>query len=142
MTIEQRERIRQGESGHPCSDATKAAIGRANTGHYQTPEARARMSIARRGLSAGPSHWNWRGGISSESHIIRTSTEYADWRTAVFERDNYTCQDCGQYGGDLNAHHVHEFAKYPEERFIVANGITLCVACHNKTKGREELLEA
>ena len=33
-------------------------------------------------------------------------------------------------GGNLRAHHVQPFAKHPERRFDVANGITLCHPCH------------
>ena len=60
----------------------------------------------------------------------RGTPEYAEWRKAVFERDNYTCQDCLTIGGKLNAHHIHKFSKYPAERYLVENGITLCVQCH------------
>lgn len=61
---------------------------------------------------------------------IRKSTEYNEWRTAVFKRDNFTCQICGQVGRSLNAHHIKPFAKYPNDRFDVNNGVTLCLQCH------------
>ena len=61
---------------------------------------------------------------------IRNCQEYREWRTAVFERDGYTCQNCGQKGGKLNAHHMKPFALYPELRLDVDNGITLCKECH------------
>lgn len=63
---------------------------------------------------------------------IRNSTEYKEWRTAVFERDNYTCQLCGAHGVKLNAHHKKPFAYFPELRTDTSNGITLCVSCHKK----------
>lgn len=37
----------------------------------------------------------WKGGITPINAKIRNSKEYADWRTAVYKRDNYTCQGCG-----------------------------------------------
>lgn len=60
----------------------------------------------------------------------RNSSRYRNWRKKVFERDNFTCQHCGQRGGELNAHHVKPFAKYKKLRFEVDNGLTLCVSCH------------
>lgn len=56
--------------------------------------------------------------------------EYDEWRKAVFQRDDYTCQRCGQRGGRLHAHHIKAWAEYPELRYDVANGITYCAKCH------------
>ncbi len=64
---------------------------------------------------------------------IRQSARYKAWRTLVFERDNYTCQSCTQHGGYLHADHIQPFALFPELRFEVSNGRTLCVPCHKKT---------
>ena len=64
---------------------------------------------------------------------LRNCLEYRNWRKAVFERDSYTCQECGQVGGKLNADHIKRFAHYPELRFEVSNGRTLCENCHRKT---------
>lgn len=62
----------------------------------------------------------------------RNTVEYRVWRTKVFERDDYTCQDCEQRGGELNAHHIKPFAKYKDLRFEVSNGVTLCIDCHKE----------
>ena len=78
----------------------------------------------------GKYHWNYKGGITSENHIIRNSIQMENWRTKVFKRDGYICQICGQLGGKLNAHHIEPFAKFPELRFEVSNGMTLCNKCH------------
>ena len=64
------------------------------------------------------------------SREIRCSKEYCEWRSAVYERDGYTCQNCKKVGGKLNAHHIKPFAIYPELRFDVDNGVTLCAECH------------
>lgn len=56
-----------------------------------------------------------------------------EWRIAVFERDNYTCQACGDRGGELNAHHLKPYKKHPELKHDINNGQTLCVECHKKT---------
>lgn len=69
---------------------------------------------------------------------IRKSSEYTQWRTAVFERDDYTCQRCGVRGGSLNAHHIKPFAGHIDCRFDVDNGVTLCEKCHREVhKGKD-----
>lgn len=86
----------------------------------------------------GESHWNWKGGISNERCRIRQSSEYKNWRKEVFCRDNWTCA-CGKRGGYLEADHIKGFAEYPELRFEVSNGRTLCKPCHIKiTKERKQ----
>ncbi len=85
----------------------------------------------------GKNNGNWKGGITPENHRIRTSTEYNEWRMAVYERDNFACQRCGNVGGgNLHAHHILGFAKYPKIRFNIDNGITLCVDCHGNLHGK------
>lgn len=73
---------------------------------------------------------NWKGGVSTERIAAMSRSEYREWRTEVFERDQFECKRCGQVGGKLHAHHVKEWAKFPALRFDVANGETLCVSCH------------
>lgn len=75
---------------------------------------------------------NWKGGIMSENKKQRQSENYIKWRTGVFVRDKYTCQDCKQIGGHLHAHHIKSFSKFKELRFEESNGLTLCFNCHKK----------
>jgi 5-methylcytosine-specific restriction endonuclease McrA len=79
----------------------------------------------------GPDNHNWKGGRKSERHRLMERKEYKEWRTAVFKRDNYTCQKCGIRGGTLCAHHIFSWEIAPEARYEVSNGVTLCVGCHN-----------
>jgi 5-methylcytosine-specific restriction endonuclease McrA len=85
--------------------------------------------------------WQYRDeGKRTADKKIRQSWAYKAWRTLVFERDNYTCVECGDknYVGRgeslaLHADHIKPFALYPELRFEPSNGRTLCVPCHKKT---------
>ena len=70
-----------------------------------------------------------------KSHLLflRQSSGMVKWRRDVFQRDNYTCRFCGKVGGKLNADHIKPFSLFPELRFDINNGRTLCVVCHRKT---------
>jgi hypothetical protein len=80
----------------------------------------------------GPQVWNWKGGITPANVKFRVSIEYNYWRDQVFRRDDYRCFDCGQRGGQLEAHHLYPFALFPRLRLMVENGITLCKECHKR----------
>ncbi len=69
---------------------------------------------------------------STERSRIMGSRKYKDWRSAVFERDKYTCQECGKSGCYIEAHHIRPFALFPKLRFDIDNGITYCLKCHIK----------
>lgn len=74
----------------------------------------------------------WTGNKRARIRLMG-QREYKEWRTLVFERDEYSCQDCGEkHGHNLHAHHIFPFAQYPEHRLEVWNGITLCIHCHSK----------
>jgi hypothetical protein len=57
-------------------------------------------------------------------------------RIATLMRDNYTCQECGNKGCRLEAHHI--VPKRLNGANIICNLITLCGICHDKTKSQEE----
>jgi len=70
-----------------------------------------------------------------EKQLLRVSLRYKKWRKAVFKRDRYTCQICGDNsGGNLCVHHIKSFALYPKHRFKITNGRTLCLKCHKETE--------
>lgn len=79
----------------------------------------------------GSNNVSWNPNLTDEERIQnRDYLEYQLWRTSVYERDNYTCQKCFEVGVNLNAHHVLNYADYPELRVAIDNGITLCKDCH------------
>lgn len=104
------------------------------TEHLRTPERR----LKQRNSIKGDKHWNWQGGKTDLNRILRNSYEAKKWRIDVFTRDNWTCVLCHARNGNgftvkLNADHIKSWHKYPELRFELSNGRTLCLECHKKT---------
>lgn len=86
----------------------------------------------------GKNHPNWKGGRGTERHRAMNTKEYKLWRKSVFEKDNYTCVDCGarSMADDyvyLQADHIKPWSEFPELRYAIDNGRTLCIDCHEKT---------
>ncbi len=90
-------------------------------------------------MRRGGNNTNWKGehSLTKRNGLLRVSIAFQEWRIQVFNRDNFTCGHCGKHGGDLQAHHIKPFAEYPELRFDIANGLTLCITCHRKTFRRQ-----
>lgn len=86
-----------------------------------------------RPATSGKNHYNWKGGIKGLNQKLRGSRRYIFWRKKVFIRDNWICQHCGSRGGKLECHHIKSWSEFPELRFDIDNGLTLCKSCHKKT---------
>jgi 5-methylcytosine-specific restriction endonuclease McrA len=113
-----------------CRKVFKSSNGKRHETKCKTcPNPRCRTA-----WKTGKRNPNWRGGVT-KGRKERSTKPYKAWRRAVFERDDYTCQnsDCGKRGGDLHADHIKPWAYFPALRYDVANGRTLCVPCHRKT---------
>lgn len=63
--------------------------------------------------------------------------QYKKWRIRVFKRDGFACKKCGSKN-KIQAHHIRTWEKYPQLRFDINNGITLCKLCHQAIWQREE----
>ena len=83
-----------------------------------------------RHMPKGKDHWNWKGGISILDDN-RDSNDYKLWRQKIYERDNFKCVKCGSKE-KINAHHILAWKYYPDLRYNIDNGITLCEKCHIK----------
>lgn len=109
---------------------------------------RKKISQARKlkcGIEEG--HKLWDEFLTPISEKIRKLIEYKLWRSNIYERDSYTCQNCGdKTGGNLNVHHIKYFneiiinnnidtlekAKSCNDLWKIENGITLCNKCHRE----------
>lgn len=98
-------------------------------------EAKRKISASRKGKYTGPDHWMWKGGYIDPTARERRSYNAKEWRKAVKERDGYVCVKCGETER-LHAHHIKSWHDFPELRFEVSNGMTLCVRCHQKEHKR------
>lgn len=81
----------------------------------------------------GERHPSYNPNLTDEERVQnRKYNEYYKWRQAVYERDNFTCQCCGDdTGGNLVAHHILNYSEHEELRTELDNGITLCdIKCH------------
>ena len=120
--------------GQFCSRSCSAGItmlgNKINLGRKQPMEERLRRTK----LMAGEKCHKWKGGVTPINEKIRKSTLYKIWRTSVFDRDDYTCQICEEKGVTLNADHIKPFSLFPDLRFELSNGRTLCVPCHRNTE--------
>ena len=130
-TLESRKKMSEAKMGKHYSPATEFKKG-------QPAPTKGRIRPALRGntngFKKGQTPWNkGLGAISSTNELARKTKQYRDWRKAVFERDDFTCQECGERGGELNADHIKPFAYHLELRYELTNGRTLCVDCHRAT---------
>ena len=156
-TEDTKEKISNKLKGRKLSTETKERMSRARMGRKFSVESRRKMSESAK--RAGTGKWGkgkkrppfseewrkklgrkgarnnlWKGGVSSINLKIRASQEYKLWREAIFKRDNYQCIWGGkEHGTRLEADHIKPFSLYPELRFAIDNGRTLCKDCHRKT---------
>lgn len=120
--------------GRKFSVASRAKMAAAKRGKKHSPEIVAKRSATMKKRAArGSEHYLWKGGVTPVNKKLRRSREFMEWRKAVFARDDYTCQICGERGGILHPDHIKPFCDYVELRFEVSNGRTLCKECHMKT---------
>ncbi len=91
---------------------------------------------------------SWKGGITVVSYKIRKDIKYRLWRSDIFKRDDFTCQECSNKGCKIQAHHIKPFSKIIveyniktlqdaldcEELWDLNNGVTLCMPCHKETE--------
>ena len=76
-----------------------------------------------------------------DDHRDRGGQLHRNWSNLVKERDKYTCKinnkDCF---GKLEAHHILGWTKFPELKYSINNGITLCHFHHPRKRSEEKRL--
>ena len=130
-----------------CSIEFKIKPYRINIAKYCSIKCQLDFEIKNGLFRVGSKNHFWKGGITKLYDKIRTCAKYIEWRIAVFQKDNYTCQFCGERTGTHNADHIKPFAVILYENKIktfkqaleckdlwdLSNGRTLCVDCHKQT---------
>ena len=141
---ERRKKISDGNRGKHVSEETRKKISVARLGRTFSDETKKKMSDAQKGKPRpwlqGKNSPSWKGGISPWRNQLAGTIPYKNWRTAIFKRDDYTCQMCGERGGKLQAHHIRPVRDNINTLLIfdIDNGITLCEDCHISISGHEE----
>lgn len=73
----------------------------------------------------------------------RNDSMYHEWRKNVWKRDNFKCKIAdSNCKGRIEAHHILSWRDYPELRYQVNNGITLCYAHHPRKMSEEIRLQS
>ncbi len=59
-------------------------------------------------------------------------------RLQIFERDAFSCTQCGNTEDELHVHHKIYFPGFEAWEYHDSDLITLCKKCHNKENNREK----
>lgn len=102
-------------------------------------ETRKKMGASHIGM-CGENAGNWKGGMRKKNNE-RNDSAYQLWVSQVKKRDNNECAFKGQNcSGYLIVHHILPWRDYPELRYEIKNGITLCQYHHPRKRIDEQRL--
>jgi len=108
-------------------------------GKKKTHSAKNCMSCSSK-INRGELHHLWKGGTRKINNE-RNDSAYQNWVKKVKKRDNWKCRmenkDCNGY---CIVHHILSWRDYPELRYKINNGITLCQAHHPLKRAEEKRL--
>ncbi len=112
-----------------------------NTGKRHSEETKEKMRLAK-AKNKGWKPANWiedRTQLKKQNR--RNDMAYTEWRKNVWLRDGFKCKIAnGDCKGKIEAHHILGWSDYPELRYQVNNGITLCHAHHPRKRAEEKRL--
>lgn len=150
-TLKRMSDVKIGKKTGPMEEKDRIRLVTSNIGRVFTQEHRDKIRDKLKGKKAphreGKNNNLWRGGFTPTIKLLRSCFKYRQWRSDVYTRDNFICNDCNKKGGILNAHHIKSFTEMVKENNIksyeegincdelwnINNGATLCVECHRKT---------
>jgi 5-methylcytosine-specific restriction endonuclease McrA len=106
-------------------------LGRSCVSSVPTLSTAARQSERQRGEKGN----NWQGGQTDAETLRMQGWEWRKRRAECYERDNWTCQDCGVKCTNkgprrIQAHHV--IGRRNGGTDDLSNLVTLCLSCHHK----------
>lgn len=131
-TKEYKESMAIATKGIPKSSQMKERVRSALTGKPKSEEHKNKMR--------GENNWNWNPDRKQvlENCGGRSNAEYKWWTKKVKERDSGRCRIANDAcSGNMVAHHILSYALYPELRYEINNGITLCHFHHPKKRQDE-----
>ena len=150
------EQLRLYRKGRPLTEEHKRKLSESQKGKSKTwtQDSYRRFRAKKQGVPtwnkgmigymAGDKNPNWIADRSKlKPQVNRMEADYQTWRRRVKQRDGKKCrlanhECCGQ----LEVHHILSFRDYPELRYELSNGITLCHFHHpRKKKDCEEKME-
>lgn len=122
-------------------------VGNKNTlGHKHSEKTKKKMSEIKKGKPLlkmrGKNHPRWIKDRSKvKGYDERNNPAYKEWAKQIKKRDNNSCrlktQECSGYN---IVHHILNWSKYPEDRYKLNNGITLCQFHHPRKRAEERRL--
>jgi hypothetical protein len=150
--------------GHTAWNKGKGGYSTSKKGQKMSEEVKRKISLAKIGkpswnkglkgyragkgtrpnvMPKGEKHWKWIKDRTQlkDDHRNRGGQLHRDWSNRVKKRDGEKCKmhnfECSN---NLVAHHIYSWAKYPELRYNIDNGITLCTFHHPKKRADEKQL--
>lgn len=124
-------------SGKPLPDCDSALAGIARVTAHEWGEHREVVRAffsAKNGKLVHPFYDKY----CKRRHPRPSGDKWAELRTMIFVRDDYTCQYCGQRGGRLECDHIKPVSK--GGKHVASNLATACFRC-NRSKRAKTLTE-
>ena len=93
------------------------------------------------GYNAGSSNPSWKGGLKfRKKQDERGDSAYCGFAKTIKKRDKQCQLKDEKCCGYLVVHHIKSWRDYPDLRYELLNGITLCQAHHPRKRAEEKRL--